>query len=335
MSTPTHTYPFGIRFLAGVAITLCASMAAANPPPVHTEQVPGFFRVAIGDATVTALYDGYVHLDPNLLKGRSQKEVQTLLANMFLENDQGMQTAVNGYLVHTGDNLVLIDVGAGNCFGPTVGNIQDALGAAGYQPADVDTILITHMHADHVCGLTTEDGKAVFPNATVWAAKTEADYWLNKQIAQQAPEQARSFFERAQRAVAPYQSDDRFMTFNTGTAMDPDTSVVPGLTVVPTHGHTPGHASFLLQSGNAKLLIWGDIVHAHAVQLPYPEVSIEFDVDAAQAIKARAAILEDAVDNRWMVAGAHMPFPGLGHIRPEDRGYSWVPVSYAPLDANP
>lgn len=322
----THTLLSSAKFMAAATLAAASFNAGATGVAANqTDQAPGFFRAAVGEYTVTALYDGYVNLDPKLLKGMSEENIQTLLANMFKETDGGMQTAVNGFLIHTGQNLVLVDAGAGMCFGSTVGNIGANLQAAGYKPEDIDTILITHLHADHVCGLTGTDGIRVFPNATVIVARDEADYWLDEQTAKAAPDNAKPSFERARNAISPYKTAGQFKSF------DPDDAPVPGLNVVSTPGHTPGHTSYLLQSKDKSLLIWGDIIHAHAVQFAHPEVSIEFDVDSDGAIRSREAILEKSAENQWIIAGAHLPFPGLGQLRKEDNGYSWVPLEFAPL----
>lgn len=312
------------RVAAALGLTF-ALMGAAQAAPVQTAQAPGFHRMALGDFVVTALYDGYVDLDPKVLTGASPQDVQRLLADMFAQRAGGMQTAVNGYLVHTGAQLVLIDTGSGHCFGPTLGQLDSNLQAAGYTPADVDAVLLTHLHPDHACGLVTPQGQARFPRAKVYAAREEAAYWLSNTIASAAPEAARPMFAMAAQAVAPYQESGRFIAY------DGDPGIMPGLSIVESPGHTPGHRSYRLSSGGQTLLIWGDIVHNHAVQLPRPEIAIEFDVESGQAVATRRQILAEAARERLWIGGAHLPFPGLGHVRPDGAGYVWVPLEYAPL----
>ncbi len=147
------------RIAAALGLTL-ALLGGAQAAPVQTAQAPGFQRMALGDFVVTALYDGYVDLDPKVLTGASPQDIQRLLADMFAQHASGMQTAVTGYLVHTGAQLLLVDTGTGHCFGPTLGQMENKLRAAGYTPADVDAVLLTHLHPAHACGLITPDGQA-------------------------------------------------------------------------------------------------------------------------------------------------------------------------------
>lgn len=310
-----------------LALALPTSAAAqAQPPAQQQSQVPGYYRMMLGDFEVTALYDGWIGLEPALFKGSTAEDIQGLLARMFQESTGGIQTAVNGYLVHTGSQLILVDTGAAQCFGPTLGGIQDNIRAAGYTPEQIDTVLLTHLHPDHSCGLLSKDGKAAFPNAEVRVSKAEADFWLSREVAAKMPEDSQAFFKMARESVAPYQATGKLQTYTIGDAL------IPGVEVVSSPGHTPGHASYLVTSGDQSLLIWGDIVHNYAVQFPRPEVSIEFDTDAPQAIATRKKLLADAALDKLWVAGAHLPFPGLGHVRAETQGYSWVPVEYGPVN---
>ncbi|MDR1854082.1 MAG: MBL fold metallo-hydrolase [Azoarcus sp.] len=294
----------------------------AAPPAQAQVRLPGFYRTAVGAFEIIALFDGHTQLGQQLLKGVSAAEIQASLRRAFLPTEGAIQTAVNGFLIHTGQHLVLVDTGADACFGPALGNIRNNIAAAGYRLEDVDTVLLTHLHADHACGLVDASGAAAFPNATVWAAKDEAAYWLDKDIAAKAPEAKRGGFALAQKSVAPYVAAGKFKTFSVGE------TILPGVSIVSSPGHTPGHTGYLFASNGENLLVWGDIVHAHSVQFAHPEVSIDFDSDQKQAVVTRKKTMADAAQKRLLVAGAHLPFPGIGHVIAEKNGYRWAPVEY-------
>ncbi len=296
--------------------------AHAEAAPQHT-QVPGYYRMALGNLEITALYDGYVDLDAKLLLGASKAEVQRLLASKFLAGDK-VQTAVNAYLINAGGKLILVDAGAAKAFGPTLGFIGEQLRAAGYSPDKVDVVLLTHLHAEHVAGILDTAGKPLFPNAEIHVDQGEADFWLSETNAAQAPEAFKPFFALARQSVAPYQAAGRFKPFRGEADFG-------GIKAVPSHGHTPGHTSYLVESAGQRLLILGDAVHSHAVQFTRPEVAIEFDSDKKAAIAARKKLFAWAAKEKLLVSGMHLPFPGIGHMRAEDKGYAWMPVEYSPL----
>jgi len=323
LARPVAAVATAAALLAGVALPAADALAA---PPSLTTQVPGFYRSTVGDFDVTALYDGFVDLPAALLKGMQAKEIQELLARMFVQSAPAVQTAVNAFLIHTGEHLVLVDSGAAQCFGPTLGQILGNLRAAGYQPQDVDTVLLTHLHPDHLCGLLDDKGQPAFPNATVLAAQADADFWLSEKTAQAAPQGMQGMFAMARKSAAPYQAAGRFKTFADGQQQ-----LLPGISAVSSRGHTPGHTSYMVSSKGRELLVWGDIVHSHAVQFTHPEVSIEFDTDQKQAIATRKTLFQQAAKQGWMIAGAHLPFPGLGHIRQDSHGYAWVPTEFGPV----
>ncbi len=308
--------------LAGLFV-LGSSLAIADAPQQKT-QVPGYYRLMLGQFEVTALYDGAIDLDEKLLKNIDKRDIQRLLAREFLKGPK-VQTAVNAYLVNTGNKLILVDAGAAKLFGPGLGNIVDNLKAAGYTPEQVDTVLITHLHGDHINGLVTPDGQRVFANAEVWSAKADNDFWLSEAIAAQAPKDFQPFFKMSRDAAAPYLAAGKWKTF------DSDRELLAGVSSVDTHGHTPGHASYLFQSGDQRLLVLGDLVHNHAVQFARPEVAFEFDNDPKQAVATRKRVFHKAAREKLMVAGMHLPFPGVGHVRKEAKGYAWVPAEFAPL----
>ncbi len=300
----------------------------ALAPAQQKTQVPGFYRMALGDFEVTALYDGYIYLDnKKLLKNIKETDLQKLLERMFISSTN-VQTSINAYLVNTGNNLVLIDVGSAKCFGPTAGFIQDAIKASGYKSSQIDTIVITHLHPDHTCGLATLEGKRAFPNAVVRVAKLESDYWLDPIREAKAPEDLKPFYKMVRDAIQPYKDAEKFKPFS------PNETIVPGLVTIPTTGHTPGHTSYQFSSKNETFLVLGDIIHSHAVQFPRPKVGIQFDADSKKAISIRSSLFENAAKNKIWLAGAHLPFPGIGHIRSEGKGYVWVPLEYSSFKAN-
>lgn len=310
--------------LAALALMSFAPLAMAEAPQLQT-QVPGYYRTQLGKFEITALYDGMIELDTKLLKNTSAAELQVLLARMFVGNPK-MQTAVNAYLINTGSHLVLVDAGAAKLFGPSLGYVLQNMKASGYEPAQVDTVIITHLHADHVGGLNDADGKPLFPKAKILVTREDSDFWLSQKVADGAPKEVQPFFKMARDSAAPYLASGQWNTFTQGSVL------VPGIRAVQAHGHTPGHTAFAVESEGRKLLIWGDLVHAHAVQFARPGVSIEFDIDQKQAIATRRAIMKDVASSKSLVAGMHLPFPGIGHVRADGKGrYSWVPIEFAPM----
>ncbi|PNG39035.1 MBL fold metallo-hydrolase [Pseudomonas asplenii] len=312
-------------FKAAAALTfaLVTSSAMAQAPQQGT-QAPGYFRLALGDYEVTALFDGYNDLSPKLLQGMSQSQIRALLARRSIETP-GVQTAFNAFLVNTGKQLILVDSGAGQCIGATAGQLLANMRAAGYQPEQVDTVLLTHLHLDHVCGLVDAQKQALFTNATVYAAKAEADYWLDPTALAKAPAGAKEFFKIAQDSTAAYVAAGRFKTFAAGQ------SPLPGLVEATLEaGHTPGSTTYRFTSQNQSIVFMGDLVHNLAVQFEHPEVSIGFDVNSAQAINARQAVFSAAVASKTWVTAAHLPFPGIGHITAQGKHFQWVPVEYGP-----
>jgi glyoxylase-like metal-dependent hydrolase (beta-lactamase superfamily II) len=230
---------------------------------------------------------------------------------------------VNTYLVNTGAKLVLIDAGSGTLFGPTLGKLVDNLRASGYQPEQVDAVYITHMHLDHVGGLMTGD-KRTFPNATVHAHRREAEFWLSQKNLDAAREQAKDF-QGAMASVNPYVVAGKFETF------DGNRELIPGIAAVAAQGHTPGHTIYAIESQGQRLVLWGDLMHVAAVQFPEPSVTIQFDVDSGAAARERKREYADAAKRRHWVAAAHLPFPGIGHLRADGKGYDWVPANYTSL----
>ena len=301
---------------------LCGTAALAGAPQLKT-RAPGWYRMMLGDFEVTALNDGTFLMDlVKLLTHITPKQLDEDLSRSFLTNP--VEASVNGFLINTGTKLVLVDTGAGTFFGPTVGKLLTNLAASGYRPEQVDEVYITHMHSDHIGGLI-KDGKMAFPNAVVRASQPEADYWLSKAEMAAAPAAAKDAFANAQKALGPYIAAGRFKPFNG------DVELVPGVRSVVTPGHTPGHTLYMVESGGEKLLLWGDLMHAATAQFPDPSVSLQYDIDLPAAMEQRKKVFADAAEHRYWVGGAHLPFPGIGHLRTNGSGYTFVHANYTTL----
>jgi glyoxylase-like metal-dependent hydrolase (beta-lactamase superfamily II) len=302
------------------ALDLAASLDAFAAAPQMRTQAPGFYRLMLGSFEITALNDGTADFPMDkLLLNAKPGEVEAAFKNAFLRLPA--ETSVNGFLINTSTKLILVDTGAGALYGPTLGHMLDNLRAAGYRPEEVDTIIITHLHGDHVGGLS-KDGKMVFPNATLYVDQKDVSYWLNESNEAGAPESQQGNFKIARQAMGLYLAANRMKPF-TG-----DTVIFPGIKAVEAPGHSPGHAMVQVESDGQKLLLWGDLIHAAAVQFADPGVAIQWDSDPKQAVATRGQVLADAAKNGYWIAGAHLSFPAFGHVRAEGKGYVYVPINY-------
>jgi len=315
---------------------LALAVASAMPLPALAQNVPpadaasarfhaqtGVFRYKLGAFEITALSDGSVPQDLHaLLKGTSKGEVDQLLAHAHRANP--VEASINAYLVDTGSRLMLVDVGAGDFFGPGYGGkLVARLKSVGIEPARISDILLTHVHTDRSGGLVRA-GKAQFPNATVHVGKADVDFFLAKDNQQGVNGYDKAYFEQATLSLTPYLAAGRIKPFSGVTEL------APGVTALPTPGHTPGHSFFRVESQGKSVTFIGDIVHVQAVQFPKPQITITYDVDNDAARRQRLAQFHRLAQERAVVAGAHMPFPGIGHVRAEREGFSFVPVD--PLD---
>ncbi len=314
-----------MRIAAALLVALASFVAVPNAAlaaaPQHHDQVPGFYRLEVGDLEVTALFDGPAIVDLHWLTG--EKATLDGVVKALHEDPHMLDAADSGFLVNTGKQMILVDAGAGTWFGGgAYGHLLGNLRSAGYTPEEVDIVLVTHLHSDHVGGLTTQDGNRVFPNAKVYVAKAESDFWLSPEIAAKAPKDAQPFFQSAQAIAAPYIKAGKWHTFS---GSEP---IVDGIQLVPLHGHTPGHTGYEFSSQGKKILFWGDTIHAQRVQLQHPEVTVVFDIDPPAALATRNQLLSNLAREDVVIAGPHMLFPGLGRLHKEGSGYSWAPVAF-------
>lgn len=313
--------------LAVLAALLTAAPAAATPAataslaqPGSELQQPGGYRFRVGDAVVTSLTDGSTQQDIRpLMSGTTPEEIDRLLARDFLTNP--VEMSMNAFLIELGERKILVDVGAGNEFGPGVaGRLREGLTAVGIRPEQITDVLITHAHMDHIGGLAHE-GKPAFPNATIHLGQQDSAFFADAAAMKRAgyPE---PFITTYARTVGIYpQAQVRPFTGRV--------EILPGITAQVHPGHTPGTAVYTLTSKGQSLHFIGDTVHVAAVQMRRPAITMSFDIDPANARTVRETIFARFADEAALVAGPHIQFPGVGRLRKlAENSYEWVPIEY-------
>lgn len=302
-------------------VAASAQVAPAARSDVPAEQAPGYYRALLGDFTITVLTDGTTPVPfGDLLHGADRAALAAAFARAAAPIDR--ETSINSFLIDTGRQRILIEAGAGALFGECCGRLPAMLRAAGYAPESIDAILLTHVHGDHSGGLV-RDGRRVFPNADLYLAEAELDYWTSDAARASAKASHQRMFDEGRAALAPYRAAGRIRTF------DAPVTLFPGVRAVPAPGHTPGHSFYEIESGGQRLRVIGDIVHVAEVQLAQPGITIAFDVDEPLAAATRRAALAELADTRELVAAPHIAFPGLGHVVRRGGGYAWAPLPYS------
>jgi len=307
-----------------IALSLAILTVGGGPvyaaSPMVKTQAPGYYRTMLGSYELTAISDGTIDVPADKLLSEDAGTTVSILHKAY--QDVPIETSVNTYLINTGSKLILFDTGAGTLFGPTLGKFVENLKAAGYDPSQIDEVYLSHLHPDHSGGLAL-NGKAVFPTATIYVNKTEADFWLNPKNKETASDISKSFFEGTNASVQPYIATGRFKTFAANT------EIASGIKVIDASGHTPGHVVFDIKSGKDELVLIGDLIHVPAVQLDHSDVTIAFDVDADKAKASRKAFFDSISKVGQLVGASHISFPGLGHLnKSSTTTYQWIPVTY-------
>ncbi|WP_256750187.1 MBL fold metallo-hydrolase [Mesorhizobium sp. Mes31] len=280
------------------------------------KQTPGVYRRRVGDAMVTVINDGFLDIPLAILRGTERGDMEGLMREHFHEG--GPRLTVNAFVIETGSNTILVDAGGGSTTVYSMGQLPRNLSAAGFDPSDFDTVLLTHIHPDHSSGLMDESGKPLFPRADIIVHKDDFDFWSDP--------------ERRGRSAAavPYTgSADALLSSHHGRFRPTEGGeVIPGITQLPLPGHTPGHSGYQLDSAGETLVMWGDTVHVPELQIPRPQITSEFDVDEALAAANRRKIFNHVASERLLVTGGHLHLPGFAHIVKAGDGFRLVPETW-------
>ncbi len=315
--------------LAGAAGTAAfASMSARFPTPASAQapmmgpSKPTHNRFKLGDFEVTTLNDGAVNVPkvhPIFGKNKTPDEVKAHLATHNLPADK-MVISFTPVIVNTGKEVVMFDSGYGEeARERGAGKAAAALASAGFKPEQIDVIVVTHCHPDHVSGLM-ENGKAVYPNARYVTGDTEYNFWSKKEHLESSDKNMVRRATAVHNNLVPLAEKTSFIK--------PGADVVTGITSVESFGHTPGHLCYRIESGGKGFLIFGDVTNHYVASLAKPDWHCAFDMDADKAVTARKKILDMVSSDKIPAAGYHMPFPAVGHVAKHNDGYVWIPVSY-------
>jgi len=280
---------------------------------------PSLYRFRLGGFEITTILDGVSQRDgPHPMFGSDQPAavVQDHAAANRLPRTR-FEHSFTPTLVNTGTQLVLFDTGNGAARRSTgVGNLRALLADAGHAPGDIDRVVLTHCHPDHIGGLL-EDGAPSFPNADYVIGQVEFDAWRRGENLPESRKANRELFMEVALPLA-----DRSVFAADGQ------EVAPGIHAVAAFGHSPGHMAYHLESEGQRLLLWGDTANHYAVSLQRPEWHVGVDDDKEAAVATRKRILDMVATERLWVIGHHMPFPAVGSVEQSHDGYRWLPVTY-------
>jgi glyoxylase-like metal-dependent hydrolase (beta-lactamase superfamily II) len=310
---------FSAAALAALPIT--PGFAAA--PKLGT-QAPGFFRFNIGEFEITSLHDGTAtgDFDPKRFPNASEADVKALMESQYMSTAPVVNT-FNTMVVNTGSKLVLIDSGFANNGAPTTGRLGANLVAAGIDPKTIDTVLISHFHPDHINGLRTKEGELVYANAEIIVPSGDFKHYMDDAKMNAVPEAARGAFKVARRVFEPIAKDVKQAEWAKEWA--------PGITAIQSDGHTVGHTSFVIASGNKTLLVVGDASNDPRIFAKRPDWHFGFDADKDMAVKTRRRLLDMAAADKMQVSFYHAAFPSTGFISKAGDAYDWHPRAYTEI----
>jgi len=282
-------------------------------------QAPEFYRFNLGDAEITVVSDGQQMLgDPaNSFLGVPKEEVRRELTENFMD-PTNLNIELNSFIVNSGDKLSLFDTGLGTSqmFGPRGGRLPQNIEYAGIRREDIDAVVISHGHIDHIGGLVDAYGQLMYPNAQVYINKADYDYWTDE--AQIDSKWKKGFIEHARKNLLP--AKDRIVF------VEDNKEILPGITTIFTPGHTLGHTMFMISSGSKTLCFVGDVSHHSVLLLEKPKMEFRFDIDPKMAVATRVKMLTTLAANRTPILAYHFQWPGYGHVAAQGDGFRYFPA---------
>lgn len=302
-----------------------SSTAQAQAEPAVERATPTnatTYRFTVGDYKATVVSDGTLTFPVGFfVPNADPAAAAAALTNNFLPTDNVL-AHLNVLYLETDEHKVLIDAGAGNTFGPTVGYLANNLEAAGIAPDTIDTVILTHAHPDHIGGVLDDSGNPVFANASYYISATEWDFWTAPTV--EMPNALADADTQATTVAVAQEWLGAIASRTTRFALGDE--IIPGVVSVPSVGHTPGQSSYLIISGDDSLLATGDVFFSDPLNLENPDWEVAFDTEPTQGVATRRQLLETVTGDRRQLLVPHMPFPGLGHVRAQGDAYGWEPI---------
>jgi glyoxylase-like metal-dependent hydrolase (beta-lactamase superfamily II) len=297
---------------------------AATPPA--GKQAPGFYRAKLGDFEITQLSDGartFPMPDP-FVKNVPKEQALAAAEGAYMPKGQ-VTVPFNPIVINTGSKLVLIDAGYGPGVAPQVGLLAAHMAAAGIDPKAIDIVVLSHLHPDHINGIKAADGSLAFPNAEHKVPAADWAFWMSAENAAKAEGNAmmKGYFANVQKIMGNV--TEKVARYDWGK------EVAPGITALETSGHTPGHTSFAVASGNAKMLVQSDVTNIPELFLRNPEWHVMFDVDPQKAVQTRRKFYDMAAAEKMLIAGFHFSFPSQGYVEKDGNNYRLVPIRWNPV----
>ena len=299
--------------------------ALARAPMVKT-QAPQFYRFPIGEFQATVVTDGPLPLgEPSSsMKGMTKDEIGKALTDNFLPTG-GITLEQNLIVLNTGKRLALFDTGMGTSklFGPTTGKLLASLKAAGIQPGQIDDVICSHAHIDHIGGLADAKGRRFFPNATVHISKTDHDFWTDEKNI--GPGASKEFVAHARQNLMPYKNRIKFI--------EDGKDVISGVQAMSVPGHTMGHTIFIIKSGAKSLVYTADITHHQILLTEKPRTEFAYDTDPKLAVQSRLKTFDMIASQKLPMLAYHFPWPGYGHLAKQGDGFRYYPepMEFVPI----
>lgn len=304
------------QMLAGAAAAAVVGAAPAHAKaPMLSTQAPPFYRFKLGSIEATVVSDGPLSIgDPvRTFRGPTPEEVGKMMTDHFLPKDNVVLDQ-NALVINTGDKLAVFETGMSSVKRTeAMGRLAANLKLAGIDPKDIDAVIPTHAHIDHIGGIVTTDGTRNFPNAQIYIAQSDLEYWTDeKRFGTPAEGSARAAIKN----LVP--NRDRIVFYSDGK------EVIPGVQAMATPGHTIGHTCFVINSGGKSLFLTGDLMH-HVILIERPQMEVAFDTDPKQGVQTRIKAMDMLATQRMLTLVYHLPWPGLGHFAKRGDGFHFEP----------